>query len=194
MILRNLLLNRKEKIILSTIDLINEIGIKELSIKEIAKRENVTEASLYKHFKSKEQILLEVIDYYSKYDIHIINTLNNNQKNEKENIFEYFKLYSVYYESYPAVTSIYSSYQVMLYDEKLGVKVKEIIKQRAGFIEELIRSGQKNGNISSNIEPENLIDILLGSFEKVIIEWRLSNFEFGFEDKALKIINDILKL
>lgn len=192
--MKNLLLNRKEKIILSTIDLINEIGIKELSIKEIAKRENVTEASLYKHFKSKEQILLEVLDYYSKYDIHIINTLNNNQKDEKENILEYFRLYSVYYESYPAVTSIFSSYQVMLYDEKLGAKVRQIINQKVRFMEDLIISGQKNGNISSNIEPENLICILSGSFEKVIVTWRLSNFEFSFKDKALKIINDILKL
>lgn len=66
--MKNEFLTRKEKIIISIVDLINEIGIKELSIKEIAKRENITEAAIYKHFQSKEQMLLEVLKYYSKYD------------------------------------------------------------------------------------------------------------------------------
>lgn len=76
--MRKNLITRREQIIISTVDLINEMGIKELSIKEIAKRENVTEASLYKHFESKEEILLGVLDYYEKYDRYIHNTLNTN--------------------------------------------------------------------------------------------------------------------
>jgi AcrR family transcriptional regulator len=92
--MRKTLITRREQIIISTVDLINEMGIKELSIKEIAKRENVTEASLYKHFESKEEILLGVLDYYEKYDRYIHNTLNSNAQSAKENTLTYFKLYA----------------------------------------------------------------------------------------------------
>ena len=187
------LLSRKEKIIISTVDLINEIGIKDLSIKEIANRENVTEASLYKHFQSKDQILFEVLEYYSKYDVNIFNTLNNNGENERSNIYTYFNLYSQYYDSYPALTAITGSYDVLLYEKNLSAKVKEIFSRRKAFIQKLIEDGQKKNNIKNNIKAENLTDILLGTFERTIFVWRLDNFSFSLKERMQDLVNAILK-
>lgn len=192
--MKNLILNRKEKIIITTVDLINEIGIKELSIKEIAKRENVTEASLYKHFQSKDQILFEVLEYYSKYDVNISKTLENNGKSEKENIFSFFKLYSEYFDSYPALTAIMGCYDVLLYEKSLEIKIKEIVYRRTEIIKKLIIEGQKNKNIKDNIKPENLADILLGTFERIIFRWRIDNFEFSLKERTLEIISEILDM
>lgn len=190
--MKNEFLSRKERIIISTIDLISENGIKGLSIKEIAKRENVTEASLYKHFKSKDQILIEVLEYYSKYDISIARTVENNRENEKSKIFNYFKLYSEYYDSYPALTSIIESYNVLIYEENLKFRIKEVVEQRTQVIKKLIEEGQKNKNIRENIKSENLTNILLGSFDRLIFIWRLSKFEFSLKEKTIDIISDIL--
>lgn len=185
---------RKEKIVFSIIDLINEIGIKDLSVKEIAKRENITEAALYKHFKSKEQMLLEVLVFYSKYDINITNTLNKNGKDEKENLLNYFKLYAEYYESYPALTAITASYNVLLYEDKIGVKIKEIINKRSDFVKTMIEEGQKNKKISQNITSENLTCILMGTFNTMIFSWRLKNYDFSLKEKIIEIISEILKM
>lgn len=190
--MKNEFLSRKERIIISTIDLISENGIKGLSIKEIAQRENVTEASLYKHFKSKDQILLEVLEYYSKYDVSIAKTLENNGEDEKSKIFTYFKLYSEYYDNYPALTSILESYNVLIYEENLKFRIKEIFEQRTQVIKKLIEEGQKNKNIKENIKSENLTNILLGSFDRLIFIWRLSKVEFSLKEKTIDLISDIL--
>jgi len=187
-------ITRKEKIIISTVDLIDEIGIKELSIKEIAKRQDVTEASLYKHFKSKDDILLEVLNYYSKYDMDINITLNNNGKDEKENISTYFKLYSEYFENYPALTSILGCYDVLLYEENLKFKVEEIYNLRTEFIKSMVKKGQEKRNINDQIKAENLTVILFGTFERAIFTWRLYKYKFSLKEKTQELINIILKI
>ena len=41
-------IKRKEKVIISSIDLFDEAGIKGLTTKELAKREGITEPAIYK--------------------------------------------------------------------------------------------------------------------------------------------------
>ena len=47
----------QKKIIQESVVIIAELGIDSLTIKKIAERLNFTDAALYKHFKSKEEIL-----------------------------------------------------------------------------------------------------------------------------------------
>ena len=192
--MKKMYITRKEKIIFSIIDLIDEIGIKELSIKEIAKKENITEAALYKHFESKEQMLIEVLDYYSRYDRNINLTLANSSDTEKEKIRKYFKLYSEYYDSYPAVTAIIDCYNILIHEKNIAPKIIEIYSNRKNFIEQLIKDGQDKGNINNNIKSNNLTCILLGTFQRAIFSWRLNGFKFSLKEKTTELIDDILKV
>jgi AcrR family transcriptional regulator len=56
----NSLLHRRERIILTAIDIINELGIQGLSIREVAKREAIATSSIFSHFKSKNELILAV--------------------------------------------------------------------------------------------------------------------------------------
>lgn len=190
----NKYLNRKERIILNAIDIINEHGFKGLSIREIAKKENVTEAAIYKHFSSKNQIIIEVLEYYSKFDFNIIETLKSSNESAKNKIIIFFKMFSEYYNNYPAITSILKSYDVLLYEKTIYLTVIEILKQRSNFLISLIKEGQASGNIKNDIDFEVLSDILLGSFERVIFKWRLSKFKFSLKQKTMEVINEILKI
>lgn len=190
----NKYLNRKERIILNAIDIINEHGFKGLSIREIAKKENVTEAAIYKHFSSKNQIIIEVLEYYSKFDFNIIETLKSSNESAKNKIIIFFKMFSEYYNNYPAITSILTSYDVLLYEKTIYLTVIEILKQRSNFLMSLIKEGQASGNIKNDIDFEVLSDILLGSFERIIFKWRLSKFKFSLKQKTMEVISEILKI
>jgi AcrR family transcriptional regulator len=72
-------LHRKDRLILTTIDIIDELGIQSLSTREIAKREGVSEATLFRHFKSKNDLLAAVLEYYSKFDDDIYQTTGINK-------------------------------------------------------------------------------------------------------------------
>lgn len=68
------LIKRRESIIVSTIQTLNEVGLQNLSTKMIANQEGVSEGTLFRHFKTKTDIMLAVVDHFSQYDDAIIET------------------------------------------------------------------------------------------------------------------------
>lgn len=56
--------NNKDKIFDVSIDLFSEYGYDGVSIRQIAGEVGIKESSIYNHYKSKESILDEILDYY----------------------------------------------------------------------------------------------------------------------------------
>lgn len=56
-------MTRKEEILLATLDLAAERGLKAVTLSQIAERVGIRKPSLYNHFKSKEEILQEAYQF-----------------------------------------------------------------------------------------------------------------------------------
>lgn len=186
-------LSRKEKIVLTTIDLIHEMGVSSVSMKEIAKREGVTEASLYKHFKSKEELLAAVIDYFERYDSHIFSTLEQDKKSPSSNIFRYFKIYAEYYSNYREVTALIDACNELARGGCLADRARGHMDRELDFMKRQISAGQELGELTKDILPESLAFILLGSFDRIIAMWRWKNYEFSLTEKTKEIIKAVIE-
>ena len=186
-------LSRKEQIILSAIDIIDELGIDGLSIRELAKKENVTEGALYRHFKSKTDIIIEVLKYYSQYDINIINTIKKNKFDSKAGIIFFIKAFLEYYENYPEITSISCSYESLLYEPAIEKEVLQIINRRLNFLITIIEEGKKRGEIKLELESRDIADTILGYFDYMIFMWRVEKYKFSLKEKIINTIDILLK-
>lgn len=192
--MKNSYLSRKEEIILTTIDLMDELGIANVSIKEIAKREKVTDAALYRHFRSKEEIFLGVLEYYMKYDEYIFHTLREQEKPVREKVSGYFRLYAEYFENYPAITSILGMYQILLYQPEFEKIIRRIIEKRTGFLTELFAAGVQKGEFNDNAVLDNMVFVFMGTFEKIIYMWRLNRYQFSIKERTEEVIEELLGL
>lgn len=56
----------KEKILDASLKLFSEKGIRETTIKDIAREVGITEGAIYRHFKSKDEIVLGLFGLYSE--------------------------------------------------------------------------------------------------------------------------------
>ncbi|MFN3871290.1 MAG: TetR/AcrR family transcriptional regulator [Aquificaceae bacterium] len=56
----------KEKILEASLKLFSQRGIRETTIKDIAKEVGITEGAIYRHFESKEEIVLELFKIHSE--------------------------------------------------------------------------------------------------------------------------------
>lgn len=186
-------LTRREEIILTTIDLVDELGIVNVSMKEIAKREKVTDAALYKHFHSKEEIFIGVLEYYVKYDDYIFHTVRAGEGRTLEKIFAYFRMYAEYYDGYPAITSILGIYEVLLYHNEFSHIIRETIGRKNKFLTGLLEEGVRAGEIIPDAAPENMAYALAGAFEKVIYVWRMERYQFSLKEKAEEVIGALLE-
>lgn len=189
----NKYLSKKEQIILRAIDIIDELGIDGLTVRKLAEKQGVTEAALYRHFKSKNDIILEVLDYYSNFDSNIMNTIEKNKLDSKSGLIFFVKSFAEYYENYPEITSVCFSYQSLIYDENLRKKVIEINTNRSVFICNLIEKGKTNREFPSNINSEEIANIIMGTFAGIVFDWRIKKYQFSLKENALSALDTILK-
>ncbi|MBC3803217.1 TetR family transcriptional regulator [Acetobacterium fimetarium] len=186
------LIKRRESIIVSTIVTLNQVGLQNLSTKLIAKREGVSEGTLFRHFKNKTEILLAVIDQFSQFDDAIIETCQVNKLSSLETIKYFFNAYAEYYENYPEITVIVQSYDSLMCDPELSDKVRSIIDKRADFIFKTVKEAQKNGVIQKNIEARLIEAILSGASRELCLKWRMSKFDFSINEKSREMVNAVL--
>ena len=59
-------MNKKEIILIATLELASENGLGNISLSQIAKRVGIQKASLYSHFSSKEEIIESLYEYLRK--------------------------------------------------------------------------------------------------------------------------------
>jgi AcrR family transcriptional regulator len=186
------LLNRRERIIVSTIEVINEVGFQKLSTKLIAECEGVSEGTLFRHFKNKADIMLAVLEHFSQYDEDIIQASINRKLDPVETIRYFINTYAEYYENYPAITAIAQSYDSLLCDCELAPTVEGIVNRRAYFMLEATQNAQNMGMIDNQIDCENLVHIIFGGFKEICLKWRMNGFNFPLRDKVMAMLNMVL--
>jgi AcrR family transcriptional regulator len=186
------LLHRREGIIISTIETINEVGLQNLSTKLIAKREGVSEGTLFRHFKNKTEIMIAVIDHFSQFDNDIIGTTINRRLDPIETIRHFVCAYAEYYENYPAITALVKAYDSLMCDPELSDKVKSIITKRSEFILKTVKQGQEQGVITSEVDSELLESLITGGSRDICLKWRMSKFNFSLKDRTLAMLDSLM--
>lgn len=194
------ILHRKESVVLTTIEIIDEMGIQNFSTRELAKRQGISEGTLYKHFKSKNEIILAVLDYYSKFDLAIYEaTLAYDARNKEplDMLRFWVDAYVTYYENYPAITALVQLYDVFSYDSDLREKVQDIYIKRLNYLKVIIETMQDKGEFPSAIKSTVLADIVLGTFRQICLAWRMAGRSFSLRDRMLTsfvAIMDVFKV
>ncbi len=83
--------SRRKEIALSCLDLIHEVGIKKLTVAQVAKTAGIGKGTIYEYFENKDDIVFEIInmhiDEHHKQFLEAVKTLEST----KEKIFLCFK-------------------------------------------------------------------------------------------------------
>jgi len=191
--MRKGILHRKERLIITAIEVIDELGIQALSTREIARRQGVSEAALFRHYKSKNELLIAVLDHFSKFDNDIFQSAKLMNLSPKESIIYFVKKTVEYYENYPAITSIMQLFDVLRYDADLCDKVRKILEDQTAIIRDLVEGAKKNGEIRADTDCTTLALIIMGSLREICLKWRISNKEFSLKEVTISALEMILK-
>ncbi|SHO53265.1 TetR/AcrR family transcriptional regulator [Anaerocolumna xylanovorans] len=190
--MKSQVLHRRDRLIITTIDLIDELGIQGLSTKEIAKREEVSEATLFRHFKNKNDLLAAVLDYFAKFDEDIFQSARYRKANPKEAILFFVSLSTEYYENYPAITAIIQILDVLRYDPELKSKVETIYFQRLKYITLLVKDAKIKGYLREDTDAEAVGDIISGLCREVILMWRMEGKKFPLKERTVSALQLLL--
>jgi AcrR family transcriptional regulator len=184
--------SRKDGIILSAIEIIEDLGIQGLSTKEIAMRQGIVESALYRHFQSKDDILLAVLEYFSQFDEAVAKTVAEKKMSPVQGVVYMMKTYAEYYESYPAITAVYEAFAVFLRNPHTRQLWKDIYDNRIQCLENLLVQGQRQKVIGGTFSSRELADLIQGYFQVQIIKWRMSGYCFSLKETVLSTVGKFL--
>lgn len=186
------ILQRKESIIITAIELLSEAGINGMTTKEIAKRQNISEPAIYRHFNGKKEIIKEIFRRYSIYDEVIKNTIIDNGMGGKEAIMYFCRAYAEYYQNYPEITTVMFSFDTFKYDEEADEEMKNIVKNRYNLLFGFVSKAIETKEFSVDKDAQVVTDSIFSVLWSITFLWRMENCEFDVKKRILLAVDNII--
>ncbi len=186
------LLHRKDALVLTAIDIIEELGIQGLTTREIAKRQSVSEATIFRHYKNKNDLLLAVLDYYIQFDTDIFQSVRLSNLEPMDAIRYSMMEFAEYYQNYPAITAIAQLYDVLRYEPDLKDKIVQIQHNRTEMLQQLVDAAQKSGDLLDVPDSEMIAVMIIGLLREINLNWRLYKYSFSLKDRTRESLDIFL--
>jgi AcrR family transcriptional regulator len=185
--------DRQKQIVEMAIKLTAEHGIQSVTIKNLAKEIGVSEPALYRHFKSKFDILNAVIDYFIMMIKPTTKELDK-MENSIEAIRILFNNHLKIFEKNNNLARIIFSESNFKNDDRLLRKIKNLMETSMERILTVIKKGQQNGQIRKDIQPVSIFRMIIGSLRLLVTQWSISKMEFDLLREGQMLCEDILKV
>ena len=185
---------RQTQIIEVALDLITEKGIQGLTMKNLSQRIGISEPAIYRHFESKIDILLSILNNFKEMANMLSEIMETYEDSAIEKIrFMFTKMLDIFSES-PSMISVIFSEEIFKNEEILKTKIIEILNLHAQTIENIISKGQEEKNVREDIDKKNLALIAMGSFRLLVKKWDINNHNFDLKTEGNKLINVLNKI
>ena len=175
----------KEKILDATAELILQYGLKKFTVDEIATKLQISKKTIYKYFKSKEDIIREYFDVVIKSDKDgILSILSGNDDWNK-------KMHAIVYSNHQYRLTIFMQMEAKQFYPEIWSKIEDLKQFKMNAVNSLIQEGINSGVFKPNIHYAVLLKMLEKISDMFIdYDFLLENHINTREalDEALKII------
>ncbi len=187
--------DRQIEIMEAATNRIDQFGIQELTIKNLAADLNLSEAALYRHFKSKNDILLGLLTYFIlEMKGRVSELMENEEQHPSETLKLLFTSQLNTFVKKPAIVSVIFAEGIFQFNKELLEKVSEMMKLMQKNISNLIARGQNEGFYNDFISSEALTTIIMGSMRMVVLKWKLSGNSSNLVKDGKSILNGLIKM
>lgn len=186
--------SRQKQIINTSIKLIANQGIQYMTIKNIAKDIGVSEPAIYRHFKSKFDIIYTIMDYFDHYSRDVCEKIENPDLNALDRIDLFFQNRYRFFFDHPELTKVMFSEEAFQYDTQLSQKIMHVMHQHREVLLKIIEQGQKEGSIRTDISFDHLFHLVIGSMRLLVDRWCFSNFSFNIYTEGSALWKSVKKI
>lgn len=179
-------MDKREKIIKISADLFHQYGYNSVGLSTILNKAEVPKGSFYHYFKSKEDLLIEVIKYF---DDEIIMMFNSVPKTIK-GLFDFFNAYFNLFESLGFTRGCPLG--------NLALELSDVNENARGCLEKwigLLEKGIENILIQENFEVKeasSLSSFIVSSFEGVLLKAKIEKTKKSLDEFNYYIFNKLL--
>lgn len=169
-------------------------GVSGLTIKNLAKAMEFSESAIYRHFDSKEAIILAMLDYLAHNMDKRLNKVTSSEMEPDQKLEALFASQFSFFSSHPHFVVAVFSEGLLEASQSINEAILRIMQVKMSHLLPTIAQGQKEGVFKSNLTAEQWVHVIMGSFRLQMFKWRLAGFEFDIKKEGKILLKALLIL
>lgn len=168
-------------------------GVSGLTIKNLAKEMHFSESAIYRHFASKEDIVVTMLNYLSDDAEKRLSNLPAS-KSPEEKFMDLFREQIRFFKQNPHFVVAVFSDGLMEENQRVNAAILKVLSVKMKHLMPIIMEGQQKGDFTNTITSDELIHIIMGAFKLQMFKWRVANFQFDIERNGENMVQSMLTL
>ena len=178
---------RQEQIVEAALELVGEHGVSALSIGSIAQKVGIVPSALYRHFKSKDEVLNAVLDSIKERLLQNAEQVTQEAPDALTGLKDLLMRHAQMLSENRAIPLIVFSDGVYAGHPKRKAMVAEIITSYLDKIQAIISEGKKTGEIRKDVDPATTSVMFIGIILPSVVIWNVTEGGFDIIEHAQKV-------
>ena len=174
---------RRRQIVEAARKVIIKYGSENLTVKKIAKEVGISETGVYRHFKSKRDILFLLVEYIEQILLEDISRATNKGHKPLEILNDGLMNQISAVEKRRGISFQVIAEIISLGDKKLNSRVSHAIERYTSCLKDLLAEGVKSGEVRDDINLEAAATALFGIVQGLVNIWALNNYRFDPKER-----------
>ena len=169
-------------------------GVSGLTIKNLAKEMQFSESAIYRHFTSKEEIIIALLEYLAEaMNDRLIKLIDpdNNPEEKFKSIFE--NLINFFVESPHFVVAVFSD-GLIEENKRINQALLKLMNVIIKHLVPVIKEGQQERLFTNAVSTDELMHIVIGTFKLQMFKWRIADFQFDISRAGNNMVQSVLTL
>jgi AcrR family transcriptional regulator len=184
---------RQEEIIEAAGKILTSSGVSGLTIKNLAKEMKFSESAIYRHFTSKEEIIIAMLSFLSESIDQRLSELNN-YSNPEEKFTAMFREQFRFFNLNPHFVVAVFSDGLMEETRRINEAILKLMNAKMKHLMPVIMEGQQKGVFTNAITSDEMVHIVMGTFKLMMFKWKCANFQFDIKRNGENMIQSLLTL
>lgn len=185
---------RQEQIKQAVLDIIYTDGLKNLSTRNLAKRIGMSEGAIFRHFPTKQDIILSIIKDVQDEFIGKLRDVANSNLEPGQRLTDFMCETVRYLTENKGITMLLFSEASHNNDAALKTNLQQIFNNQKALVSKIILDGIALGKWDESIAVENVAMLYMGIPVSLNIDLVLSGGEFHVENFCSKMMQLLLKI
>jgi len=185
--------SRKGDIITSALKIIDQKGVKGLTVARLAQEVGFVESALYRHFKSKRDLVSFILDNILQDAWNYLAEVEEKTEDSLEALRQLIYLFLSFLEQFPGIFKIIYSDEIYLGDEELQGKIDGIISEIVGFLKKVIQKAINQKKLKADLDVTVAAMHFLGLIYTAFSYWTIKKRRVPLKKISSELLDQYLE-
>ena len=175
---------RQQEIVTSTIELCAEQGVNKITTQVIADRVGVAQATIFKHFKTRDNVFEAVLRWLSGGMFKAVEPMFKSKASADVRLQNVIRKQLGFASQHKALPRILFSDRLHSDSSVLKGIVQQVMARMTEAFTQLIRDGLESGAFASKQSPEDMAKLVVSTMQGTLMRWSIHDYSYELQNEG----------